>query len=209
MVKCLYVVSVDNYFPELTQYTLRNLEAFASKINSDFSVIDERKFPEYPPTYEKLQIFELGKANDYNILVDADSMFHKDMEDPTLLVPPDHFGSFMQFDASLLFEPDEYFFRDGRRIGVASTFMVVPRALHDIWTPLEFSVEEARERTKRWFIIDEYCISRNVARFGLKSTGLLGDEFQHLLKHFDVNSKTPDRDAVVEEARKFYEEHTI
>lgn len=208
MKKKLFTVIVDNYFPELLTYTVPNIERFAHKIGAELSIISERKYPEFPPTFEKLQIHELGRDSDYNILVDADTMFHREMFDPTSVVMPNSFGCYMQFDASLLFEPDEFFYRDGRALGVASNFMVVPRACHDIWTPFEFTAEEAKTKTKRWFIIDEYCISRNVARYGLKCTGLLGNDLQHLIQHFDVNSKNPDKQAVVEAARAYAELHT-
>lgn len=201
--KTLYTVCVDNYFPELTQYTIPNLERFAQRIGAKFHLITERKFPDFPPTYEKLQIHHLGKNNDWNILVDADAMFSPKMYDPTLYVPPHTVGYHMSFDASLLFEADEYFFRDGRRIGIASTFMAVPRACHDLWTPLEFSVDIAKTKTKRWFIVDEYCISRNLARFGLKYTGILGDNYSHLYKHFDLTTESPSKELVVELAKKF------
>ena len=206
MKKCLYTICVDNYFPELMRYTLPNLANYAQKIEAQFHIITERKFPDFPPTYEKMQIYELGKGNDWNILVDADSMFYPGMFDPTIMVPPDHVGYYMSFDASLLFECDQYFFRDGRNMGVASNFMCVPRACHDLWTPLEFSAEIAKTKTKRWFIVDEYCISRNLARFGLKHTGILDGEFQKLLTHFDVNTVSPNKEEVIARAKKYHEE---
>jgi hypothetical protein len=203
VVKTLYTVCVDDYFPELTQYTIPNLERFAQRIGAKFHVISDRKYPEFPPTYEKLQIHTLGKDNDWNILVDADAMFSPQMFDPTSVVAPNYIGYHMEFDASLLFEPDEYFFRDGRKKGIATTFMVVPRACHDIWTPLEFSADVAKTKTKRWFIVDEYCVSRNLARFGLKQTGILEGDSSHLYKHFDLTTESPSKELVVELAKKF------
>ena len=205
MSKCIHVVNVNNYLPELTKYTLPNLEAFADKIGADFKVITERKFPEFPATYEKLQIHEIGKKYEWNILVDADAQFFPGMFDPTMVTPFDHVGYFMGFDASLLFEPDEYFARDGRKLGISTCFMCVHRACHDVWTPLDTDWETARSKTKREFIIDEYCVSRNVARFGLKVTGMLEGAFTSLFHHFDVNSKTPNLEEVVEKAKNNFE----
>jgi hypothetical protein len=200
MKKRLYTVCVDNYFPELMEYTLPNLKSYADRIGAEFVVIKERQFPDFPPTYEKLQI--RGEDSDWTILVDADTMLHPQTPDLTMVLPPDYVGSYMQFDASLLFEPDEYFFRDGRRIGVATNLVVAHRACRDLWTPLEFGWDIAKTKTKREFIIDEYCISRNVARFGLKKSGLFdGDEGKKYLQHFDLTTELPDRNAVVEKAK--------
>jgi hypothetical protein len=204
--KCLYTVCVDNYLPELMRYTLPNLEGFAKKIGADFKIIDSRKYPEFPATYEKMQIHELGAGYQWNILVDADCMFFPGMFDPTRVIPFDHVGFQEQFNASLLFQPDAYFYRDGRKLGVATNFCVVPISCHDVWTPLEMSWEEAREKTKREFIIDEFCISRNIARYGLKYTGILDTGFEGLFKHFDVSTSAPDLDAVVAQAKQWHEE---
>jgi hypothetical protein len=204
--KCIHTVCVDNYFPELSQYTLANLEQYAKKIGADFNVITTRKFPDFPPTYEKLQVHELGARYHWNILVDADCMFHPAMFDPTQIQPMDYVCTQEEFDASLLFEVDQYFMRDGRKKGLASNFVISHITCHDLWTPLEMTWAEARTKTKREFIIDEYCISRNLARFGLKNSGILGPELVHLFKHFDVNSKSPDKDQVVQLAKKYHEE---
>lgn len=200
--KTLWTVVVDNYFPELMKYTLPSLERWASKIGADFRVISERKFPDFPPTYEKLQIHELGKNCEWNILLDADVMLDPRMPDFTQVVPPESLAFYMEFDASLLFEPDPYFVRHGKRLGVATNFVIAHHMIHDIWTPLEFGWEQAKTKTKREFIVDEYCISRNLARFGLKHTGLLEGETEKMFHHFDINTVTPDRESVVAEAKK-------
>ena len=71
-----------------------------------------------------------------------------------------------------MFYLDEHFIKDGRNIGIASGFVITNRLTHSLWTPLECGWEEARKRTKREFIVDEYCLSRNLARYNLKWTGL-------------------------------------
>jgi hypothetical protein len=178
----VFVVRVDNYLPELCDITLPRIEAYAKRIGAKFTLISTRKYPEFPPTYEKMQIHELGKDNDYNILLDADIVLGDDFEDITKNVPLNGVGFWHEYKASSLFAIDEYFFRDQRGVGVATNMLVVPRSCHDIFTPLEFGAEEASKRTSRWFIVDEYCVSRNLAKFGLKYKSCLTreDNFLHL-----------------------------
>ena len=49
-----------------------------------------------------------------------------------------------------------------------------------------------------WHIIDEYCFSRNLARFGLKHSGLLEWDQQHLFYHAGYEGETEEtkREAV-------------
>lgn len=178
----IFVVRVDNYLPELCKITLPRIEAYAKRIGAKFTVVTERKFPDFPPTYEKMQIHELGEGNDCNILLDADIVLADDFENVINNVPPNEVGFWHQYRASGLFAIDQYFFRDNRNVGVAANMLVVPRSCHDIFTPLEFSAEEAAKRTIRWFAIDEYCISRNLAKFGLRYRSCVTseDKFLHL-----------------------------
>lgn len=170
--RTVYTVCVDNYFPELCNITLPLIDQYAKRIGAKFEIIDNRKFPDFPPTYEKLQIHERGVDSEWNLLIDADMLISPKLQD--LIQGADQFSiaMFMQYDASLLFKADQYFVRDGRKLGIATNLVLSHNATHDLWTPLEITPHEARESTKRWHIVDEYCVSRNVARFGLKVAGL-------------------------------------
>ena len=192
MKKTLYTVCVDNYFPELMTYTFPNLKQYAKKIGADFHVITERKFPEFPPPYEKVQIYELGKENDWNILVDADLLLHPDFEDITLMDPRYiHFHA--GYEALDIFTPDHYFLRDGRNRGITTNLMFVSRLCHDIWTPLEFGWDIAKTKTGRLHIIDEYCISRNMAKFGIGYDGVcFSKESQYLIEHFGMMDRSEE-----------------
>lgn len=183
---CIYVVRVDNYWPELCSLTIPNLKMYADKIGAEFHEITTRKYPDFPPTYEKLQVYELGMDNEWNILIDADFLLHPLCPDFTKLLRPDVVGIDSGYDASLLLNMNsKYFRRDTRRPmlsgntltknsrqGIATGLVVSNNLTHDLWTPLEYGWEEARKHTKREFIVDEYCISRNIARFGLKYGGV-------------------------------------
>jgi len=205
MRKALWTVCVDHYAPSVTQYSIPILRAYAQKIGAEFNIITERKFPDWPATYEKLQIFKDGTPYDQNILIDADFLLSPSLPDLTQRVPAGHIGYYMGFDASLLFAPDPYFLRDGRRLGVSTNFMIADRWCHDVWTPLEFNFQEAQKLTSREFILDEYCVSRNIARYGMHVTGLMEtEEADRLTKHLDWTTATPSEAEAAQTARYYH-----
>jgi hypothetical protein len=184
--KTLFVLNVDNYAPEITELTYPLLKHFAKKIGADFHVISDRKYPSMPPVYEKLQIYKLGREmkNDWNIYIDSDALIHPDMFDPTNHIGKDtvmHNGVDM---ASVRWTYDEYFLRDGRNIGSCNWFTIASDWCLDLWQPLDISLEEAVKRIHPiWdelktvitpdHLIDDYTLSRNIARYGLKVKTLI------------------------------------
>src|SRR5271168_5376308 len=70
--KTIYTLNVGGYAPEICALTYPLLQAYARKIGADFHVIRDRKFPDWPVVYEKLQIHVLGKehGDDWNIYID-------------------------------------------------------------------------------------------------------------------------------------------
>ena len=187
--KTVYTVCVNNYLPEICSITIPTIQAYAGKIGANFHLITERKFPEFPPTYEKMQVFELGVDNDWNILIDADIILSKNMPDLTLRISPFYVATYMLYQADLLFSADPYFLRDGRRIGVCTNFVVTSKMCHDVWTPLEYGWDIAKNKTKREHIIDEFCFSRNLARFGLKISGIDDKDPPTFFLHLDATTK--------------------
>jgi hypothetical protein len=201
--KVVYTLAVNNYFPELCELTLPNHEAYAKRIGARFEVITERKFGDWGPTYEKLQIHELGKNNDYSIHIDADMLISPEMWDVTERLDGTTVGTYSIYDPALYFRPDEYFMRDGRRIGVCSSFCAVPRACHDFWTPFDISREEAQAGTNSQHGIDDYCFSRNLARYGLKHQLFLSSESEiDRIKHLSVGGAPKDKEATLREAKE-------
>jgi hypothetical protein len=83
--------------------------------------------------------------------------------------------------ASCRFVYDDYFRRDGRHIGSGNWFTVASRWCLDLWHPLEdLTFEQAVARIKPTFaegrahirpdhLIDDFILSRNIARYGLKA----------------------------------------
>ena len=186
MIKKLYTMNIDNYLPELCKITMPTIEAYAHKIGAELIIITERQFPDWPITYEKIQLYNLAKDNDWTIFVDADTVIGKDVPDFTELLKYYHIGVYMTYDADITL-PSEYFMiEDRRNIGIVTSFMVVHKDCHKIWTPLTESIQSALRRLRcvnaRPHIIDEFCISRNLARYKFDFRGLIeiNDQFLHL-----------------------------
>jgi hypothetical protein len=106
----------------------------------------------------------------------------------------------MTYQADMLFASHPYFFRDGRKIGLASNFMAVPEWCHDVLMPFQHPVVP-KEVTKREFIIDEYCFSLNLARFGIKVTSLCAEQDLKNMLHLNVTTKTEEN--VLEKAQRW------
>ena len=200
MKKELFVVVVNDYFPELCKITIPSLKRYADKINSKFTIIEERKFPTFPPTYEKLQIYELGKDNDVNILLDCDMLIKKDMYDITELGK--EIRCMDDYEVRDLFK-DEIF---KNKRALATNFISVPQKFHQIWKPLPRSFEEVRTNLKREFIVDEYCVSKNLIEFGYDYNGILiGNAYGNLLYHLNINTESKNVNELLSVAKLFLE----
>lgn len=192
MKKEIFIVNVNDFMPEVFKLTYPTILKYAKKINAKVTLITERKFKDVSITYEKAQIYELGKDNDWNISIDADIAISNKLPDVTEIVPETHVGVHMAFKASLLFKCDKYFYRDGRDVALSSDFMAVSQMCHDVWTPLDplEYVDKCPE---------EYCFSRNLARFGLKFAGIIPDE--SLIFH--LNSTTYTGEHTIEQLSSY------
>lgn len=180
--KTIYLLNVDNYAPEITALTYPHIEFYANKIGADIELIDDRKFPEFPPVYEKLQIHDRAKKNgsDWNIYIDSDALIHPETIDFTAHVKKDtvmHNGS---DNANIRWKYDEYFLRDGRNIGSCNWMTIASDWCLDLWRPIDDltleqilnniqpTVGEINTVIKRSHLIDDYSLSRNIAKYGLK-----------------------------------------
>lgn len=124
--KTVYTLNVGGYAPEISALTYPLLQAYAQKIGADFHVIRERKFPDWPMDYEKLQIHELAKEhnNDWNIYIDSDALVNPEMFDVTEHLHKNtvcHNGKDL---AGIRWKYDHYFRRDGRHIGSCNWFAI-------------------------------------------------------------------------------------
>lgn len=182
--KVVYTLNVDNYAPEITRITYPYIERYASKIGAEFKIITDRKYPDMPPVYEKLQIHELGRENDWNIYIDSDALVHPETLDWTVFLKKDTVAHNGADFAPIRWYYDEYFLRDGRHIGSCNWMTIASDWCLDLWTPLDIPLEEALKNIRPVVgeintvitpehLIDDYTLSRNIARFGLKFRTLI------------------------------------
>ena len=193
MLKSVYSIAINNWFPEMCQITLPLIERWAANIGADFSLISKAKFPNFPPNYEKMQIFEQGKDYDWNIYIDADMIVDPDrMPDFTSQDPQFFYYESRLLDLNQCYLPHPYFLKDGRNFGVSDCFLATSRLVHDLWRPLEINFEEARgycrkgERT-----VSEFTINLNIARFGLEGLGSIGPDKNHFHLQTTDNESRP------------------
>jgi hypothetical protein len=187
MHKTLFTLLVGNYPRTITDLTLPLLQYHAHKIGAKFQVISERKFPEHPIAYEKLQIFELGRDNDWNIFVDVDTIIRPDLFDLTEYLSKDQVLLYSSDFAPIRLRYDRFFRRDGRNLTAGNFFMIASDWCHEFWEPLQdtditvqdaiaqifpITAESAVGHTPEHFI-DEYVIARNMAKYGLHYTSYL------------------------------------
>lgn len=181
MRKIIYLLDVDDYAPKIKEITDPFIKHYAKKIGAKVCVINSRRYPDMPVTYEKLQIFDLAKKikADWNIYIDYDTLIHPETLDFTQFISKDtvlHNGYDL---ANIRWKYDEYFMRDGRHIGSCNWFTMASDWCLDLWHPLDIpleqavkniipTVEEQRSGISPEHLIDDYTLSRNIARFGLK-----------------------------------------
>lgn len=186
MKRAVWVVNIGNYLPDVSVLTLPTIRAYAARIKADFNLITKQAWPNAPVSYEKMQVHHLGQSYEHNILVDLDIAISRDMPDVANIVPVNHVGVHMSYNAPAHFPCDQYFARDGRKISIALDFVATNEMMHDLWTPLERPPEEVAAKLVRPFQVDEYCTARNMARFGLRFSGHIPDE--GLIYHLNASS---------------------
>jgi hypothetical protein len=185
MKKTVFTLNVNGYAPGICSLTYPLIKWWANKIGADFYIIEKRFFPDFPVTYEKMQIYTLGKEmkNDWNIFIDSDALIHPETPDWTEYLKKDtvtHNGIDI---ASIRWRYDDIFRRDGRNIGSCNWNTIASDWCLDLWHPLDIpldqaldnihpTVEELNTVVTREHLIDDYAVSRNIARFGLKCTTL-------------------------------------
>lgn len=187
--KVVVTLDIGPYAPEITALTFPLLRYYARKIGAGFHVIRERAYPDWPIAVEKFQVRDVAiKAGaEWAIFFDADALVHPETPDWTSHLPRDtvaHNGSDF---AGIRWRPHEVFLRDGRNIGCCNWCAVASDwCLQDFWNPpvgldpaevLEQIYPTVTELNTDLIdaahLIDDYLMSRNVARFGLKFTTLL------------------------------------
>jgi hypothetical protein len=186
MKKAIFTLDI-NYPKEITNITFPFLKRYANKIDADFCVINTRKYSkDYPFGYEKFQLKNLIREYnlDWAIFFDPDMLVHPDFVDITSMVNKDTIISHVHFFASLRYKYDNDFLRDGRHIGIPSYFFACSDWCsdclfdHDFKSDLKMAIEKivptvhdtktTRGDYKKGLWIDDYLLSKNIAKYGLK-----------------------------------------
>jgi len=142
MKKLLVTMDIGGYAPELTKYTIHLMKEYCTLTDTDFVCITERKFPDFPITYEKFQISTLGKDYDYVMWLDADCIISLDT--PSI---PD-----MLYRNALAYFPTGHnlfdgFFREelAGTISVCNYASITKKDGMAVWTPFPGTWEELQE----------------------------------------------------------------
>jgi len=182
--KTLYTLNIGPYAPEITALTYPLMAAWAARIGAEIVVIDERRFPSWPVCHEKLQIHARAseRQDDWAIYLDSDALVHPDTPDFTVLMPRDTVAHNDVDMAAARWDYDEYFLRDGRHIGSGNWLAIASGWCLDLWRPLDdLTLEDAvarihppaferRAGITPEHLLDDYVLSRNIAKYGLKFT---------------------------------------
>lgn len=201
MKKIIHCVYINDYFPELWKLTFPSIKSYAHRIGAELNIITERKFKDWHINYEKFQVWSDGKDADANFLIDADVLIHEKFPDfSNGITYPHHIAFNDNYHASSKFniQNNIYFQRDGRDVGIASNAVISFKSTHDVWQPLDITPHEGRQITfVREGDIDEYTLSLNMAKFGLKYTGITWEEWQ---RYYFVHIGCGDRDLALRTA---------
>ena len=191
MRKALVTLRVGDYLPDLWRLLKPFFETYARKCGAEFIVLTERKLTKdgdgKPLNYEKFQLHELSAHYDVTHFVDADAFIHCDCPDWFEQAGGDKgLVLFHGLDNRLnRFAPSIYSRRSGSRVG-ACTWNVLCSDLTgpDLWQPpADFAAACANIQTQwcetkaghctREHLIDDYQLSENVARYGLKTKTII------------------------------------
>lgn len=181
--KTIYLLNIANYAPQITSQTYPLIKKYADKIHATVEIITDEKFPGWPNVYQKLAIYEMAKKNgsDWHIYIDSDALIHPECPDYTEFLPRDtvlHNGSDF---ANLRWTYDRFFRRHGKNFGSCNWFAVASDWNIDLWKPLDdLTLPEALANIHPTanetacgitpeHLIDDYTLSRNIAKYGLKT----------------------------------------
>lgn len=214
--KALFTLNLNNSYSEaITSLTYPLLKEYARKIDAEFVVISERKFPDWLHVYEKFQIYELAQQmnNDWNIYFDCDALIHPDTPDITNLIPFDTVCHNAHDPAPMRWKYDRFFQRDGRHIGSCNWCTTASRYNIELWKPVDDLTQD--EIASRIFpvvgetlagvepirLIDDFVCSRNIAKYGLKYMDLqqiFKDNGMEKCDFFFHNYAIPNEEKVIQ-----------
>lgn len=178
----MFTLATEGWEPNICDLTFPLLKRYADKMDAEFYVIKDRKFPDWPPACEKLQIHQLAQEmeNDWNFYIDADALVHPETPDMTLFVPTDTVAHNGADFCPIRWRGDRFFWRDGRSIGSCNWITLASSWCIELWEPpTDLTPQECADRIfptvneeltvkNRVNLIDDYILGRNIAKYGLK-----------------------------------------
>lgn len=194
----LFVVDIG-YHKEIADIVIPALQRYCDGFGFKFTRITERKFPDMHVSYEKLQMYELGKDNDWNISVDCDILLRDSMYNVIDLVPNDgkHIGVWEGFSWPNLYN------NRGIKVGIAANFFVVPKACMEVCKPLDPDEDYAKYCERPGYVV-EYCLSLNCWKLGYELAGLEIPGARDIsFKHLNVTTGDVGVSNAVREAEEF------
>ena len=218
MRKLIHVVNINDFFPELFALTYPTIRSYAERNGYMINMITERKFPDYPINYEKMQVYEDGKNAEVNILCDADMLIHPEFPEVTEFLKRDSIAFNDNYNISWKYHVDriKYFMRDARDVGIATNFVVSSDWTHDVWEPLSLSQKDIEDLAKKentdtggadgrgWgHYADEFALSYNMAKYGLKYTGVTWEDW---MRPWLIHTGTGDKNEALHMARQTLEQ---
>jgi hypothetical protein len=200
---CIHLLNIGNFFPELTELTYPTIESFAKRIKAKINIITERKILTNNILSEKLQVYEQGKSYDFNMFLDLDLLIHPLCYNPFKNISKYQVAFKDAFDADTRFKMDDDFKRDGRNVGISSCCVFSTRETHNLWEPLNISLDEIssniiQERKN----IDEYTLSKNLAKYSMKYTAPYPIGQYNLMFHVGVYEE--DKNEILDNAKLWH-----
>jgi len=177
MKKALVTLDI-NYNQEITNLTYPYMRKYAEKIGADFVIMNERKFPHLSPNMEKFQLYEISANYDWTIFIDADALIHPNCPDVTEIYKKDCV-IFNRYDYyPFRFKHNNYVRRDGRNIAATTWISIFSDWTRHAWKPHENPEQfidqinpmdlEKNFGYEPKHILDDYLVSRNIAKYGIK-----------------------------------------
>lgn len=232
MTKNIYLLDIGNYLPTVKRVTMPFIRLYALRTGAQIYTITDRKYKQWPVTYEKLQIYDIAREHpaDWHIYIDIDTLIAPNCPDYTLYLQRNAVG-FHSADRSWeRFRVDEYFERDARFLAPGNWLMFAPRTCLDLWRPLvEMTPAEAVSRIiptsaeimagmTAEHLIDDYALARNIARFGLnvnllvdidRKHGLVKKEGEGYLMHRYLMDENEKAEFLMQQVKAWGVEHYL
>lgn len=182
--KALVTLRIGDFLPRLWELTRPFMEGWAMKIGAEFIVIDKRiltvEGDGKPLNYEKFQVHKIAPDYDWTFFLDCDAWIHIDTPDWSEMVNDKGVVMFNGIDNRLnRFKASNYSRRSNCRLGACTWNVICSDWTADLWTPPEDYEAACANITLQWneaktahcprnHLIDDYQLSENVARYGLR-----------------------------------------